>query len=241
MSETAELSLKQRVEREQKEKAHAWNDLFDSAVDAVYKDPNSTLKDLIEVIFIQGTLDRIAPLDHSIKILREKFHKCVWPGTRDDAELYWRIIYSMEFSKHAIEKNWSIAGMDYCLAVLPAIYPMLWDHVARFFGQEQYDNPNTNYIFNAMLRKVQERAFQELKNLELPYPDLDNLISWGAKGDFHGIPVKVDRICSDGSLWLVPAEKQKKYGKNIQKLGELTNYNGASPLQIHSEDFVLTT
>ena len=77
-----------------KEKAQAWRKRYEDALSAIADRQDAKLDDLVEVIWEQGILDRIAPIDAEEKRARKELRGDLWDGTRDDPELYLRIMYS---------------------------------------------------------------------------------------------------------------------------------------------------
>ncbi len=228
------------VLKENHKDTHAWQTAYEQSLKNFFKQTKCSLREFIEIIFIQGTLDRMAPLDPEIRDLRLKQGSQAWPGTREDTELYWRMIYAIESSKYAISQNWSVSGSDYSLNVINATMRIFYNpDSAKICRQLFPDCPqDTNAIIQIVMRKFQERVVQELQNKNFVYPDLDNLLQTNDKGKFYDILVYIDRIQFDGSFWLQPTDREQ-FGQHVIKIGKLTNYSGATPLQMHA-DFKLT-
>jgi hypothetical protein len=225
--------------KEQVKNTHAWQIAYEQAVEKFFNQVKCSLSEFIEIIFIKGTLDRMAPKNLEIRDLRLKQGSQAWAGTREDAELYWRMIYAVESSKYAISQNWSVSGSDYSLNVINATMRLFYHPNSTEICQQLFPQcpQDTNAIIQIVMRKFQERVVQELQNKKFSCPDLDNLLQINDQGTFHGMPVYIDRIYFDGSFWLKPTDKEN-FIKHHMEIGKLTDYLGATPLQMHT-DFIL--
>ncbi|MBD3359499.1 MAG: hypothetical protein GF365_02215 [Candidatus Buchananbacteria bacterium] len=218
---------------------HAWQTAYERALENFFNQTNLSLSKFIEIIFVQGTLDRMAPEDLEIRDLRLQKGSQAWKGTRDDAELYWRMIYAIESSKYAIAQNWSVSGSDYSLNVINATMRLFYHPNSTELCQQLFPKcpQDTNAIIQIVMRKFQEKVIQEMQNKNFAQPDLDNLLQTNDKGKFYEMPVYIDRIQFNGSFWLQPTDREQ-FGRHVIKIGKLTNCRGATPLQMHT-DFIL--
>lgn len=218
------------AEREyQKEIASRWQKRFDDALERVTSDEHSTLDQLLDVIWNDGILGRIAPTDPQEKAARVALQKDVWQGSRDDEELYWRILYSAGYVTEPEVLRHSTFPTGYAsgavgrgrMAVL-----MSKDRGAHVIPKEHQDDP---LLFLA--GKIMDRAREEIrKRGGAPH---DTLIPWNAKATWNGMKVQVTRYTSDGLLYL----KGESYQDHI-KIGELTDFVGAiSPADTDPKDW----
>lgn len=169
-----------------KEKAHAWQARYDEALDRVLGTPASTREDFLDVIWNHGILNRIAPTDPEERTAREELRSDLWKGTREDQELYLRLMYSAGSQEEAIRRNLSAAGGGLTGGVSWALGALmrrsdrtLWD---RFMGND----PNGLIL----IASVKERAAKELRARGgVPH---EPIIPWGAEGNYKGIPVVIE-------------------------------------------------
>lgn len=208
-----------------------WEDIFYEKLEAVISDPNSTIADLVEVTFQYGIMDRIAPLDQEIKQKRLEKGNQVWPGTRNDPELYYRIIYCILSSIRSVIKNWSSMASGYAVSIATSIYKAIYPGKYEQFFPE-FDEKQSKEVVIFFYCLMIERCKQELKELELPVPD--QLFVLEMKGTYLGIPVTFSGVCLDGLMYC-----EVRNPMDIPKLFELSDTGpNACPYKCHQGDYM---
>lgn len=208
-----------------------WEDIFYEKIEEVITNPNSTVADLVKVTFQYGIMDRIAPLDLEMKELRQKRGSQVWPGTRKDPELYYRIIYCILASARSVINNWSSMASGYAVSiatsVMKAIYPGRYEQFFPEFNEKQ-SKEAIIFFYHLMI----ERVKQELKKLGLPAPDELFVLEGG--GTYLGIQVRFNGVCFDGLMYC-----EVRNPMDIPKLFELSGADpNACPFKCHQGDYV---
>lgn len=209
-----------------------WEVDFDNRLEDAINDPNSTINDLVEIAFIFGILNRIAPEDLEIKKIRMLKRSQVWEGERSDPSLYYRIIYGLEYTILAINNNWSTSFHGYVVAagtaIMRAIVNRQMEKLFPNLRPEQTDQAIMEFI-----KLMEQRAMEELEKYGYQAPS--QLFQIGSKGKFKGIPVKIDAVGLDGGLILKP----DNYHDHCA-LHELTGRRGnqACPYEMHQGAFI---
>ena len=217
-------------EREyQKEKAGAWRKRYDDALDAVVHNEQATFEELLDVIWNEGILGRIAPVNSEEKNARIQLKKSVWEGSRDDVELYWRILYSAGYITEPAIMHHSVLPHGYAIDALSRARIaalMNAEQTKHFFPKENQKDP---FVFLA--GKIMDRAREEISTRGgEPH---EKLIPWGSKGVWKGVSAEVERYTGDGLLWL-----KGKTTQDHLKIGELTDFKGAiSPMDTNPSDW----
>lgn len=182
-----------------RDKASSWQIEYEQAVGQIVSKEDSTLQDVVDVIWEKGILDRVAPIDEEVKQQRIDGGHETFEGTRNDVELYWRLLASMENMKESI--NCSVSG-GYAAAIISG-FSHIYDqkNIDRFFpddsnrkkGKWQED---LLYYFDCF----HEKAKSELEARGEKVPDA--LPQVGDKGVYHGINVVVKTYAGNGTIYL---------------------------------------
>jgi hypothetical protein len=179
------------------ELAEAWNTRLQERVVQAMTEEN--LDALLAALWEEGVLGRIAPLDASEREARAMLRKTVWPGTRENVELYRRIKYATMFSQEAIRQRFSVVAGNHSYIVGAfnglqlAMYAEQWPRLFPEKGSERTDPTGT------LLVDLQRRAQDELRQRGDAHADTS--IAWEAAGTWHGIPVTAHPT-EDGRLVL---------------------------------------
>jgi len=209
--------------------AHAWEERFENASEQVLLNSNSKTDDLIEVIWNKGILDRLVPenkdeLCARLKDVREAF------DSRENTELYWRIIYSILYAEMAMKLQWSTLGGSASVAFVRGFIMACYKQRVQDFCPD-YNCENQLGGFNFLADKIIKKAEDKLR--ELGAKPHEKHIKVGARGMFEGIAVRVERYMDNGLLYLVP-EKREDILLLFDKVGHDI---GVSPSRLNPADF----
>jgi hypothetical protein len=217
-----------------KQKAEAWAPRFDAALKKVIGDDNAGREELNEILWNKGILDRIAPDDNhqDEKNARIKLNKAIWEGKRSDPELYRRIIYAIEESRHTLNTTHSFSPGNGWLYPLNSFFSRNLATIHPDFPAKQlikfFPEATKDYKvgYNKFLDDLIKRAKQELVNLGEPMPE--KIISIGDEGIWKGNKVKVTDLSNKG-LITIRGINTKDYF-----------YDELTPVQIYSKNFEIT-
>lgn len=214
-----------------KPKANAWRKRFEASLKEVMEDSKSDRAQLLEVIWEDGIMGRILPDDPEEKEAREKLHKAVWSGERTDPKLYWRIMYSAAASREGMRHGWSImsSGDSLVVGAFDAINRSVEPEKKLDFYPELKTDQKVN-PYEIIFADIISRAKAELENLGVTPPQ--ELIPMGAKGEYKGIKVKIDRYTFDGKVYL-----QAENYEGHEALYKLSAGMGVDPDELDLESF----
>lgn len=220
---------RERLEENRKEKAGRWQARYEEKLDMVLNSDKIDRSALVDVLWKEGVLGRVAPEDREEKHARMQLEKAVWKGKRDDPELYWRILYSAGAAKNAVEKRYSItAGSHgYITGALQDIYKISSSPKAESVFPETKEGENLAII---LIEELIDRAKKELEKRGVKPPK--KLLPIGSKGKWNGIEVTIESYTDDGLVWLKTESEE-----DHMKLYKFTHGRGASPDEINPEDF----
>src|SRR3990167_10505766 len=95
-------------ERPRESLGSSWQGRLDKVLDPLIESRTLTRSQFIDILWDYGILGRIAPTDSIELQARVNENKTVWTGTRDDPQLYWRILYSTASALDTIQGQFSI-------------------------------------------------------------------------------------------------------------------------------------
>lgn len=220
---------RERLEETRKEKAGRWQARYEEKLDSVLNSDKIDRSALMDVLWEEGVLDRVAPEDREEKHARMQLEKAVWKGKRDDPELYWRILYSAAAVKNAIEKNYSIAAgsHSYVTGAFQDIYKIFSSPKAENAFPETKEGKNPAII---VIEELMDRAKKELEKRGVKPPE--KMLQIGSKGKWNGMEVTIENYTDDGLIWL-KADSPEDH----MKLYKFTHGRGAPPDEINPDDF----
>jgi hypothetical protein len=226
MSNQAEGLEEQMVNHRQ------WEPDFYEALEKIENDPHSNLQDLIELVFQKGILDRLCPRDEKIKQIHlERGHQ-IWAGSRNDAELYYRIFYCASACIYSIQQNWSLSFGGYVSTVSQAFYQAM-SHADKY---PELKGHRSAPIF--ILEKIQQRCLIELESLGHKCPK--KFFAVGEEGSYYGYLVKIDIIdFLDGDLCFITTDPDRRKAQGDYM--DICRANGgcwASPFEMHQGAFI---
>ena len=210
-------------EDELKNLSRRWHVRFEAQLDRIKDDPEATYEDLVDVVWQYGILDHIAPVLPREALARKERGKDVW--NREDPRLYWRILYSAAALKEFSERGWTISGGGYTLPGIAPAFRML------FLERRDLISENKDPVIS-LAESVMEKARTELqiKGVNLH----EKLIPFEGEGVIDGIPVRVNRYCKNGTVYLFSRDPRFEDLRNrLVEVGEL----GISPEKINPGDF----
>lgn len=219
--------------------AHAWEERFEEAIEEVLSKEGAKIDELIDAIWNKGILDRLVPFDALEHLARRADGRDTF-DSRDNPELYWRIIYSVLYAKRALDLQHSMvthgvaAGAlvrGYTLACMRQKLRELCPDVFKKNNEKSYRR-----TLDFFVQKIIERAKARLR--ELGAEPHEQCIAVNSCGVFDGILVYVEGYTADGLLLLKPKDHQNillLYDK-MRVLGDKLGL-GISPSKLNSADF----
>lgn len=187
-----------------REKADAWLDEFNEALDDFFRSGSDDRDAFFDILWDKGVLNYVAPLDPDAIEARKILKKPVFEKGRNDPELYWRIMYSCAASLDYIERFDSIAG-GYISGAIRGGRRLLFEqdeHEKRFkamFEDELQDGKNIDVI---VLEALLDRAKSALGQMGVHAEG--HPVKTGTEVIFHGKAYTVDRLGGNGLVALVP-------------------------------------
>lgn len=178
------------------ELAHQWQKVFETKKTELLSRPDATMDNVVDLYWQYYILARVAPEDPEVKAARQSKRKDVWPGTRDDAEVYERFLYSILYAKDSLGRNYTSIGAGYAAGAVSDSLRIVYTKFLKDLPKAKYrDEPDILFFVDKFVEKAK-------KALELHGGDASKLLTIGAKGEIDGIPVTVDAITDKGEVWL---------------------------------------
>ncbi|MDE1970132.1 MAG: hypothetical protein KGI50_00950 [Patescibacteria group bacterium] len=186
---------------------------------------------LVAAFWNEGIMSRIAPTHIFERQARERTQRLLWPGTREDIELYWRILYALGFSIEAIKKNFSLIASNesFVAGVFQNIELVFSPEVKALFPHHR----NNPYI--GICEALMDYAREEItKRGAVPH---NPLIPWESVGTWEGMELTVDRYTQDGLISF-----RARNFQDHRRLSDLmgANFSGISPSCVNPQDFKVT-
>ncbi len=229
-----------RGENEKREElkflAEQWRKDFEQGLKEVI-DKGGNLDQIVDVTWQKGILDRIAPTDRSVYWARKELGRTLYPGSRDDVELYWRIIYSMKNLFYQVEKKFSVCDLGYVAPLSQAWMETISEgRKDNFFGSQV----GTEKAFEVLAEKIKQKAEETLVKFGEAPDAGSRTVDIGAKISIFGIPAAVERFAGDGDIIL----STESYEDHC-KLGDLTHRllgvasSAIPPAWTRTKDFIV--
>lgn len=211
-----------------KEISNRWRDRFEEAMDKYLSRSEIELDGVTDFIWEKGVLDHISPTDQEEFEARQRLDKDAF--TRDNPELYWRIMYSAGNAKDSTLKNATLLAGYVAQVMIQVVMGLSIKNQNKF--SELFPKDSNPIIVVA--DKIIEKAKGEL--IRLGIKPHEELIPIGFVGKFKGVNVKITRYTHDGLIAL----EADNYEDHV-KLGELTNYKSAVlPQELDLSDFSMS-
>ncbi len=199
--ETQRNPEEQRV----RELANRWHRSFEKMKEEWLARPETTLDDLVDLYWDGYILGRIAPLDQDEKDARATLKKDVWAGTRDDKELYERILYSILNGKEALGKNLSAISPGYAAGAVMDSMQIVYRKFLHQLPKAKYrSEPDVHYFADKFVEKARQEFVRH-------GGQGDKLLRVGSHGRVGDILVTVEGITPDGKVWLVADNPGRDY------------------------------
>jgi len=178
-----------------KQNAGAWQQRYDKEIESALTNPDSNVDDILEIAWQDAVLGRIAPLSPAEKQARQALRKEVWEGTRNDPELYVRMLFALEGIKHAIEKRWTLAGTGF---VAQGVHDPYYRMMRPEYGEQYLSREDDSYdeLQQHCLSFVEKKIRKELKRLKAD--DKIKVPEIGSIGEVDGMKVKIERYSDKG-------------------------------------------
>ncbi len=209
-----------------------WEPRMRTALDQFFVASDKTRDGFVDVLWKYGILDRIAPNNQEEITARIEGSRPVFENSRDDPQLYWRILYSAQAARQAIENGWSIVvnSNSYVIGAISGINQGIRNGtLAKLYSMPADDTvdpliPAIDDIVNRAKRELESRG-QETTGHPL---------SPGAKGKWHDISVTVDRFTGQGGIWF----EAQTYKDHTMLVGATIENRGAvMPWEVDTRNF----
>ncbi len=226
--EHREQSARERAH--QKELASKWHDGYTAAIEAFKQKEDKTIDDVVDLHWEHYLFARLVPEDVAEKQARKALRKEVWDGSRDDVELYIRILTSCYYADDIIDKNLTMGGGGFGSG---AIFQSLGLLTLNFMEQIPMRHGRVDY--RPYIEKYVERAKQEIVRCGGEVPS--KRLRPGAIGEYKGMPVKVESLTGDGLVALEAADRNyENHGKLFDLVLEDYPESSGSSLPITALD-----
>lgn len=203
-----------------------WEERFDNQIKVLLTKNEIVFKEVMDIVWQIGILDRLAPVDEQVIAERKKEGRRVWEKGRQDPEFYYRIIYNVQNLRYAIEHNYSLMT-----GWLVGIIKVIGLVTIYNTNQKLFVNNNYHEVITEILDDVIARSQEELQQFDII---LDCVYKVGDIGTIWGHLVTISSITVDGCIALQATDMAAH-----MHIGELTNYSGVvSPMVFHQK-FVL--
>lgn len=167
------------------------------AVDVFVRSDHPTIEAFINVLWNSAILDRIAPIDPEVAVLRKSEGRAVFEGGRGNPELYWRIMYAAAgcIENIAIGATLICSPDNYVAAVYPELHRL---SEANTLGAIYPDRQSRilDVTSDIILRAKSEiiKATGDSESV------IGHPLRFGTEGDWQGMKVSVDGFASDGTV-----------------------------------------
>lgn len=174
--------------------------------------PDTTLEQWIDIAWEKGLLDQVSPIDPNVREARARMGRPLW-RERQDPVLYWRLQYALEsFRASAQHTQTSGPAAQACMELNNEICKNK-DRLRNYLPKLKY-RPSWPWYLK-LCQLLMKRAQKTLRDMGMtPH---DPTLRCRSNGVFRDIPVEIDAICDDGTLWL----RATDWGDNILKLHDL--------------------
>lgn len=180
------------------EKAHNWQDRLKTATERFFTSEEQTREGFVNMLWEQGILDRISPIDQDEITSRKSKDRPVWDKGRESPELYWKILYSAAAAKEAIQRNWTLAtnSDSYIVGIFPPIYQAMEKGVVnKLYPKNENESPNPLVtIIDEIITKAKSELEKREQNIS------GHPIKLNTHGKWHGIDVVVENFSGQGEI-----------------------------------------
>jgi hypothetical protein len=195
--------------------ADKWLLEYRLALSNAQDNPDTTLERWIDIAWEKGLLDHVSPTDPAVREARALMGRTLW-RERQDPVLYWRIQYALEnFRVSAQHTQTSGPAAQACMELTKELGKN-HSKLQEYFPKLKYHSSWPWYL--KLCELLMTRARKTLRDMgATPH---DPTLRRHSTGIFRGIPVEINAVCDDGTLWLQPTE-WGEYNVNIMTLHEL--------------------
>jgi len=175
----------------------SWKIELSASLDAFVRSDHPTRESFIDLLWDGAILDRIAPIDPKVAVLRKSEGRAVFEGGRENPQLYWRIMYAAAgcIGNIAMDATMICAPDNYVAAVYPALHRLSEDNI---FGAI-YPDPQSRML--DVTDDIILRAKSEIiKATGDPESLVGHPLGCGAEGVWHGMEVRVNGFAGDGTV-----------------------------------------
>lgn len=175
----------------------SWRSKLSVVMDEFVRSDRPTRETFIDVLWNSAILDRIAPIDPEVAVLRKSEERAVFDGGRGNPELYWRIMYAAAGCIENIRMNTTLicAPDNYVAAIYPELYRLSDTNALRGMYpdlQRRAVDVTGDIILLAKTEIIKATGYSEsLAGHPLRY---------GAEGEWRGMNVRVDGFTSEGTV-----------------------------------------
>ena len=177
--------------------ANAWLLEYKLALSNAQDDPCTTLEQWLEIAWEQGFLEHVSPRDPSVREARAVMGRTLWPE-RSNPVLYWRCLYALEnfrASEHFTQTSGPAAQA--CIELIKEICKDS-ERLKRYLPKLNYHSSWPWYL--KLCKLLMRRAQKALSDMGVtPH---NPVLRQHSTGRFRDIPVEVNAVCKDGTLWL---------------------------------------
>jgi hypothetical protein len=215
--------------------ADQWLSNYELALGAAALNPNTTLEQWIDIAWERGLLDHVSPIDPKVREARILMGRTLW-RVRQDPVLYWRLQYALEnFRVSAHHTQTSGPAAQACVKLITEICKNR-NRLREYFPKLKY---HSSWPWDLELCKLlMKRAQKTLSGMNVT-PHKPTLRRH-SKGVFRDIPVVIDAICDDGTLWLQATDRGKVLTLHeLMDSNQLNEGRGICPSLIDVSTFTL--
>ncbi len=174
--------------------ADGWHGAYLQRLTTARTDPSTTFERWIEIAWEHGLLDHVSPADPNVRSARQLMGRTLWQE-RGDAILYWRLLYALEHVRTSMNHTFIQGPVAQALVMLLCQMTVDSGHRSYFQPEDRWEEQ----VCELLMKWAREALVD--KGVNPPA----SLLQRGFRGNFRDIPVKIDRICADGTIWLHPA------------------------------------
>ncbi|MFA5854369.1 MAG: hypothetical protein WC866_04785 [Patescibacteria group bacterium] len=181
--------------------ADTWMREYIFALGEASFNPNTTLEQWIDVAWEKGLLDHVSPTDPAVREARARMGRTLW-RERQDPVLYWRLQYALEnFRVSAQHTRTSGPAAQACVELSKELGKNR-TKLEEYFPKLKYHSSWPWYL--ELSKLLMARAQKTLRGMGVtPH---EPTLRRHSTGVFRGIPVEIETVCDDGTLWLQATE-----------------------------------
>lgn len=195
--------------------ANAWLLEYKLALSNAQDDPGTTLEQWLEIAWGKGLLEHVSPKDPSVREARALMGRTLWP-VRTDPVLYWRCLYALEHFRASAQHTQTFGPAAVACHELFDEMSKDRERLKKYLPKLKY---HSSWPWQLEICKLlMKRAQKTLQTMGVtPH---DPVLRRHSTGTFRDIPVEVNSLCEDGTLWL-QATDFGVCNANIMKLHDL--------------------